>query len=80
VSPRPPSVRHLNPSCLPSQTPRTTEPMRIALWYGTNGIASMLGSLLAWALSFIKSDKLHVYQILFLITGLVTVLTAPLIL
>jgi predicted MFS family arabinose efflux permease len=58
---------------------RREQPMRIALWYGTNGIASMLGSLLAWALSFIKSDKLHVYQILFLVTGLATVITAPVI-
>jgi MFS family permease len=83
-SPRP-AVRHLTERFLltltfPFNNAPHTEPMRIALWYGTNGIASMLGSLLAWALSFIKSDKLHVYQILFLITGLVTVLTAPLIL
>ncbi len=53
--------------------------MRVALWYGANGLASIFGSILAWAVSFIKSDKLYVYQILFLVTGAVTVLTAPLI-
>lgn len=58
---------------------RREQPMRIALWYGTNGISTIVGSLLAWALSFIKSDKLYVYQILFLVTGIVTVLSTPLI-
>lgn len=47
------------------------------MWYGTNGVASMLGSLLAWALSFIVSPVLYVYQILFLTVGLATVITAP---
>jgi MFS family permease len=56
---------------------RREQPMRVALWYGTNGLASMFGSFIAWALSFIKSDVLYVYQILFLLTGLLTVLTAP---
>lgn len=57
---------------------RHEQPLRIALWYGTNGIASMLGSLLTFALSFITTGPLYVYQILFLLVGLVTVLTAPL--
>lgn len=57
---------------------RHEQPLRIALWYGTNGVASMLGSLLTWALSFITTGPLYVYQILFLFVGLVTVLTAPL--
>jgi hypothetical protein len=51
--------------------------MRIAMWYGTNGVASMLGSLLAWGLSFSQSKVLYVYQILFLTVGLATVITAP---
>jgi hypothetical protein len=56
---------------------RREQPLRIAMWYGTNGVASMLGSLLAWALSFIVSPVLYVYQILFLTVGLATVITAP---
>ncbi|RSH89802.1 hypothetical protein EHS25_001788 [Saitozyma podzolica] len=58
---------------------RHEQPVRIALWYGTNGVASMLGSLLAYGLSFIVSPVLYVYQILFLTVGLATVITAPLI-
>jgi cytochrome b subunit of formate dehydrogenase len=45
----------------------------------TDGLASMFGSFLAWALSFITGGSLYVYQILFLIVGLTTVLTSPLI-
>jgi MFS family permease len=56
---------------------RREQPLRIAMWYGTNGVASMLGSLLAWGLSFIKSPHLYVYQILFLTVGLATVVTVP---
>ncbi|KAJ9099725.1 hypothetical protein QFC20_005603 [Naganishia adeliensis] len=58
---------------------RSEQPLRVGIWYCTNGIANMLGSLLAYVVSFIKSDVLYVYQILFLIVGLVTVLTGPLI-
>ncbi|KAH8814596.1 putative allantoate permease [Flagelloscypha sp. PMI_526] len=54
---------------------RVEQPMRVATWYGTNGVASMLGSLLAWALSFIVTDKMHNYQILFTLTGGVTCIT-----
>jgi hypothetical protein len=56
---------------------RREQPIRIAVWYGTNGVASMLGSLLAYGLSFIVSPVLYVYQILFLTVGLATVITAP---
>lgn len=48
-------------------------------YFCSNGLASILGSFLAWALSFIKSPHLYVYQILFLIVGLVTVITGPII-
>lgn len=72
-------------SCLPLFTIITTtwyrrseQPLRIAIWYGTNGIASMLGSLLAFACSYLHAGaKLHVYQVLFLIVGLLTVITGP---
>jgi hypothetical protein len=56
---------------------RREQPIRIAVWYGTNGVASMLGSLLAYGLSFIVSPVLYVYQIMFLTVGLATVITAP---
>lgn len=56
---------------------RHEQPLRVAMWYGTNGIASILGSLLAWALSFATKSHLYVYQILFLTVGLATVVTVP---
>lgn len=39
----------------------------------------MLGSFLAWALSFATGAKLYVYQILFLVVGIATVITGPII-
>ncbi|KAJ8095534.1 hypothetical protein PM082_023061 [Marasmius tenuissimus] len=54
---------------------RVEQPMRVACWYSTNGIASMIGSLLAYGLSFIETEKMHNYQILFTMTGGVTCLT-----
>ncbi|KAL7414559.1 major facilitator superfamily domain-containing protein [Mrakia frigida] len=72
-------------SCLPLFTIITTswyrrseQPLRVSIWYGTNGLASMLGSLLAYGCSFLSpSASLYRYQVLFLIVGLLTVLTAP---
>ncbi|KAH8823476.1 permease of the major facilitator superfamily [Flagelloscypha sp. PMI_526] len=45
--------------------------------YSSNGIATILGSLLSFGLGHIKSGPLHSYQIIFLVTGLITVITAP---
>ena len=42
-----------------------------------SGLSAIIGSLLAWGLSFINNPNLYVYQVLFLIVGLVTVVTAP---
>lgn len=56
---------------------RVEQPMRVATWFGTNGIASILGSLMAYGLSFIESDRLHNYQVMFLLTGGMTVVTGP---
>ena len=89
----------------PVSVPTISTALRVALWYGTNGLSSMIGSFLAWALSFATGAKvsnrfegslelrspradfafsfllqLHVYQILFLVVGLATVITGPIIL
>ncbi|KAM0747359.1 putative MFS transporter [Meredithblackwellia eburnea MCA 4105] len=58
---------------------RSEQPLRVAAWYSTNGLATSIGSALSYGLAQIKSDKLHSYQIIFLMTGLLTVLTAPII-
>jgi MFS family permease len=62
-------------STYPSSDPRVYHAESLAL----DGIATMLGSLLAWALSHIVGAKLASWQILFLIVGLITVVTSPII-
>jgi MFS family permease len=52
---------------------RSEQTNRTALWYGMNGVTTMLGSLLAWGLAHIHSDKLYSYQVIFLFCGLLTV-------
>jgi len=56
---------------------RSEQPMRVAMWYGTNGIATMIGSALAYGLGHIHSTSLRSYQIIFLFVGLMTVITVP---
>ncbi|CED83117.1 Permease of the major facilitator superfamily [Phaffia rhodozyma] len=56
---------------------RSEQPIRVAAWYGMNGGASIIGSFLTWAVSFAHGGSLYVYQILFLITGVITVITGP---
>ncbi len=52
---------------------RAEQANRTALWYSCNGISTILGSLMAYGLGHIQSDKLHSYQIIFLFMGLLTV-------
>lgn len=56
---------------------RAEQPMRIAAFYSMNGMGTIVGSFLSWALAHIRSPALHSYQIIFLTMGLITVLTAP---
>lgn len=56
---------------------RQEQPLRVAAWYGTNGLATMLGSALSYGLGHIPSSSVHSWQIIFIFVGLVTVLTAP---
>ncbi|KAF4999925.1 hypothetical protein FGRMN_2163 [Fusarium graminum] len=55
---------------------RAEQPMRVACWYGTNGVASMVAAALSYGLGQINSS-LASWRILFLFVGLTTVLTAP---
>lgn len=55
---------------------RSEQTNRNASWYAMNGVTTMVGSLLAWGLGHIHSDKMHSYQIIFLVCGLITVLFA----
>lgn len=56
---------------------RAEQPLRVAAWYGTNGLATMLGSLICYGLGHVKSTVLYSYQIIFLVFGLITVISAP---
>lgn len=45
---------------------RREQPLRNNLWYSANGIALILGSLIAWGLGHISNGALYVYQYIFL--------------
>ncbi|KAK4899665.1 hypothetical protein LTR27_002931 [Elasticomyces elasticus] len=52
---------------------RSEQPLRVAAWYGTNGLATMVASALSYGLGHIPSDRLESWQIIFLFVGLVTI-------
>lgn len=51
---------------------RAEQPLRVCMWYGTNGVATMVGSAMSYGLGRIQSDVLDSYQIIFLVTGFVS--------
>ncbi|ORY33755.1 allantoate permease [Naematelia encephala] len=52
---------------------RREQPLRNNIWYSTNGLATILGSLLSYGLGHINSPHLRPYQIIFLACGLISV-------
>lgn len=56
---------------------RSEQPVRIAAWYGTNGIATIIGSIISYGFGHVKSDKIHSWQLIYMFAGLITVATAP---
>ncbi|KAK4545221.1 hypothetical protein LTR36_003400 [Oleoguttula mirabilis] len=56
---------------------RAEQPIRVAAWYGTNGLATIAASALSYGLGHIPSATLESWQIIFLFVGLVTILSAP---
>ncbi|BCS24202.1 putative MFS transporter [Aspergillus puulaauensis] len=56
---------------------RAEQPLRVAAWYGTNGLATIVAAALSYGLGHIKSDILAEWQIIFLFVGLITVISAP---
>ncbi|KAI1350393.1 major facilitator superfamily domain-containing protein [Xylaria sp. FL0043] len=56
---------------------RAEQPIRVAAWYGTNGIATIVASALSYGLGHIISPVLESWQIIFLFVGLGTIVTAP---
>ncbi|KAJ5946065.1 hypothetical protein N7454_002904 [Penicillium verhagenii] len=58
---------------------RSEQPVRIAAWYSTNGLATIVAAALSYGLAHIKSDVLESWQIIFLFVGLVTIVSAPIV-
>ncbi|KAL4872564.1 hypothetical protein BDV12DRAFT_210500 [Aspergillus spectabilis] len=56
---------------------RAEQPLRVAAWYSTNGLATIIAAALSYGLAHIQSDILKEWQIIFLFVGLLTVLSAP---
>ncbi|KAI1151645.1 major facilitator superfamily domain-containing protein [Nemania diffusa] len=56
---------------------RAEQPLRVAAWYGTNGIATIVASGLSYGLGHIRSELLESWQIIFLFVGLVTIASSP---
>ncbi|BEI80309.1 hypothetical protein CcaverHIS002_0108380 [Cutaneotrichosporon cavernicola] len=58
---------------------RAEQPSRVAAWYSTNGLATIFGSFLSWALGHVKNEHVKAWQLIFIIVGVITVLSAPLV-
>lgn len=55
---------------------RAEQPMRVAAWYGTNGLATMVAAAVSYGLGQINGS-IASWRILFIFVGLVTVLSSP---
>ncbi|KAK3696054.1 hypothetical protein LTR37_018135 [Vermiconidia calcicola] len=56
---------------------RAEQPIRVAAWYSTNGLATIAASGLSYGLAHIDSSLVDSWQIIFLFVGLITIVTAP---
>ncbi|EAW12313.1 putative MFS transporter [Aspergillus clavatus NRRL 1] len=56
---------------------RAEQPIRVAAWYSTNGLANIFAAALSYGLGHIDSHVLKEWQIIFLFVGLLTVISAP---
>ncbi|EJT99727.1 MFS transporter [Dacryopinax primogenitus] len=59
---------------------RGEQPIRVGAFYSTNSLATILGSLLVFLLALLHAPFFKPYQLIFLTTGLLTVLSSPMIL
>ncbi|KAK1224660.1 hypothetical protein PQX77_012405 [Marasmius sp. AFHP31] len=56
---------------------RIEQPMRVATWYGTNGLGTIMAAVFSYGFGQIKNPVLHTYQIIFLFCGLLTCVSTP---
>ncbi|KDE06602.1 hypothetical protein MVLG_03098 [Microbotryum lychnidis-dioicae p1A1 Lamole] len=57
---------------------RSEQPVRVAIWYGSNGLATMVSSAVVYGIGHIRSSALYTYRLAFLIFAIITLVTAPL--
>ncbi|KAM0753588.1 MFS general substrate transporter [Meredithblackwellia eburnea MCA 4105] len=58
---------------------RSEQPQRVAAWYCVGGVSTMLAAIMSWGLGHIHHSKLYPWQAIFLVSGLLTVLSTPLV-
>ncbi|BDD63663.1 hypothetical protein MPDQ_003248 [Monascus purpureus] len=56
---------------------RAEQPLRVAAWYSTNGLATIIAAALSYGLGHIQSGALKEWQIIFLFVGLLTIISSP---
>ncbi|KAI0023363.1 MFS general substrate transporter [Xylariomycetidae sp. FL0641] len=56
---------------------RAEQPLRVAAWYSTNGLATIAAAALSYGLGHIPSERLESWQIIFLFVGLLTIASCP---
>lgn len=56
---------------------RAEQPLRVAMWYGTNGLATMFAAAVSYGFGQIDGT-VSSWRILFIFVGIITVLSAPL--
>ncbi|PON24127.1 hypothetical protein TGAM01_v207138 [Trichoderma gamsii] len=56
---------------------RAEQPIRVAAWYGTNGLATIFAAAVSYGLGQINSPLLREWQIIFLFVGLLTIVSVP---
>ncbi|OQE17749.1 hypothetical protein PENFLA_c023G04749 [Penicillium flavigenum] len=56
---------------------RVEQPLRVSIWYSMNGTATMVATALSYGLGHIPSDVLKPWQTIFLVVGLITIVSAP---
>ncbi|KAL7423998.1 hypothetical protein Q5752_001583 [Cryptotrichosporon argae] len=58
---------------------RSEQPMRVAAWYCTNGFATCAAAIISYGLGHVKSEHIKPWQLIFLVVGVLTVVSAPIV-
>ncbi|KAK8845364.1 hypothetical protein IAR55_006077 [Kwoniella newhampshirensis] len=56
---------------------RSEQPVRVAAWYSTNGLATIFAALISFGLGHVQSEHIKPWQLIFMVCGIITCLTAP---